>query len=63
MAYPYQPQPQGYYPPPAAPSTSGWAIFSLIAGVLAWLGVLALAAWLQLLPGISPRMKSAIAME
>jgi hypothetical protein len=31
-----------YPPPPIATSTSGWAIFSLIAGVLAWLGVFGL---------------------
>jgi len=38
--------PPGYYyppPPPYAPaSTSGWAVFSLIAGILAWLGVFGL---------------------
>ena len=37
--------PPGYYypPPPSAPaSTSGWAIFSLIAGILAWLGLFGL---------------------
>ncbi len=38
--------PSGYYYPPPSPyapaSTSGWAIFSLIAGILAWLGVFGL---------------------
>jgi len=43
MAQQYPP-PGYYYPPPStAPvSTSGWAIFSLIAGILAWLGVFGL---------------------
>jgi hypothetical protein len=43
MAQQYPP-PGYYYPPPpvAAASTSGWAIFSLIAGILAWLGVFGL---------------------
>ena len=38
------PQPNYYYqnPPPIAGQTSGWAIFSLIAGILAWLGVFGL---------------------
>jgi len=39
------PPPGYYYPPPlpyAPASTSGWAIFSLIAGILAWLGVFGL---------------------
>jgi hypothetical protein len=35
---PYQPQ----YPQFPPTETSGWAIFSLIAGVLAWLGVFGL---------------------
>jgi len=52
MSYPPQnpyPPPQNpypppqYYPPPVPSSqTSGWAIFSLIAGLLAWLGVFGL---------------------
>jgi hypothetical protein len=35
--------PPGYYRPPpyALASTSGWAIFSLIAGILAWMGGMA----------------------
>ena len=36
---PYQPQ---YQPEYRATETSGWAIFSLISGVLAWLGVFGL---------------------
>lgn len=36
---PYQPQAQHEYSPT---ETSGWAIFSLIAGILAWLGVFGL---------------------
>lgn len=44
MSYPQNPPP---YQPPYRPDyppteTSGWAIFSLIAGVLAWLGVFGL---------------------
>lgn len=35
-------QPQYPYQPPVPASTSGWAIFSLIAGLLAWLGVFGL---------------------
>jgi hypothetical protein len=37
-------QPYPYYPPPppVAQSTSGWAIFSLIAGILSYLGVFGL---------------------
>jgi hypothetical protein len=37
-------QGNAYYnaPPPVTVSTSGWAIFSLIAGILAWLGVFGL---------------------
>jgi hypothetical protein len=35
--------PQYNYPPPTmATTTSGWAIFSLIAGILGWLGVFGL---------------------
>jgi hypothetical protein len=40
-----QQYPPGYYyppTPPPTPSTSGWAIFSLIAGILGWLGVFGL---------------------
>lgn len=35
-------QPNYPYHPPIPASTSGWAIFSLIAGLLAWLGVFGL---------------------
>jgi len=43
MAQQYPPPSYNYPPPPAAVgSTSGWAIFSLIAGILAWLGVFGL---------------------
>lgn len=40
--YPYQQQPQGYYPPPAPLTTSTWAILSLISGILGWLGLFGL---------------------
>ena len=46
--------PPGYYspPPPYAPaSTSGWAIFSLIAGILAWLGVFGLGGIVAIISG------------
>lgn len=39
MSYPQQ---NAHYPTPLPASTSGWAIFSLIAGLLAWLGVFGL---------------------
>lgn len=44
MSYPQsQPPYDPRYSAPAGPTeTSGWAIFSLIAGVLAWLGVFGL---------------------
>ena len=43
MAQQYPPHGYYYPPPQSAPaSTSGWAIFSLIAGILAWLGVFGL---------------------
>ena len=36
------PYPQNFYPPQPVASTSGWAIFSLISGILAWVGVFGL---------------------
>jgi hypothetical protein len=51
MAQQY-PQPGYYSPPPAVPaSTSGWAIFSLIAGILAWLGVFGLGGIVAIISG------------
>ena len=52
MAQQYPP-PGYYYPPPAAvpTSTSGWAIFSLIAGILAWLGVFGLGGIVAIISG------------
>lgn len=47
--YPYPQYPPAYVPPP--PSTSGWAIFSLIAGVLAWLGVFGLGGLAAIIAG------------
>ena len=58
MSYP----PNSAYPPPAPPppaygyppqpaQTSGWAIFSLIAGVLAWLGVFGLGGLIAVIAG------------
>jgi hypothetical protein len=47
--------PPGYYYPPSSPyahtSTSGWAIFSLIAGILAWLGVFGLGGIVAIISG------------
>jgi hypothetical protein len=43
---PQYPPPQQYYyqapPPQPGGSTSGWAVFSLISGILAWVGVFGL---------------------
>jgi len=51
MAQQYPP-PTYYSPPPAPPaSTSGWAIFSLIAGILAWLGVFGLGGIVAIITG------------
>jgi hypothetical protein len=46
--------PPGYYSPPppyASASTSGWAILSLIAGILAWLGVFGLGGIVAIISG------------
>jgi hypothetical protein len=52
MAQQYPPPGYYYPPPPYAPaSTSGWAIFSLIAGILAWLGVFGLGGIVAIISG------------
>lgn len=52
MAQQYPPPGYYYPPPPYAPaSTSGWAIFSLIAGIPAWLGVFGLRGIVAIISG------------
>ena len=56
MAQQYPPPGNYYSPPPAAPTpTSGWAIFSLIAGILAWLGVFGLGGIAAIISGYIAR--------
>ena len=46
------PPPNYQYPPPMYPvSTSGWAIFSLIAGILGWVGVFGLGGIVAIIAG------------
>jgi hypothetical protein len=40
-----------YQQPPVIAETSGWAIFSLIAGILGWLGVFGLGGLLAIIAG------------